>query len=141
MPEAPIVRNLEEATRHNPSNPALVEVPGKYVGAVVGLLGMFQRPSQDHVGFRIEALRKFDSKGVVVTNIGPGSRSAKTGMARGDVLLTYDGIQLGGSEKLRDLTRRTHHTKQVKIKAVRGKEEVLFEVHGGTLGITVRRLT
>jgi S1-C subfamily serine protease len=141
MPDFPIVRNQEEAKAHSQDDPALVEVPGKYVAGVVRLIGMLLEPGQDEVGRTIKALRNLGGKGVIVTNIGPASRAATAGMARGDVLLRYDGVQLGGFQKLSNLTRRTDPSKRVTVDAFRGAHELRFEVDGGPLGITVHRLT
>jgi hypothetical protein len=140
MAEAPIVRGLDEAAGHNKDYPAFVEVPGKYVAGLVKLLETIRHPGQASVSAAINALDTLEQKGVVVTNIGPKSQAAKAGMARGDQILRYNGVQLGGSEKLKDVIRRIGPSKRVTLDAVRRGKKLAFEVHGGPLGITVQRL-
>lgn len=124
-----VVRSQEDARRHIPYEPALIEVPGVWVHAVVSL---------------IRASEKYRHHGLLVTNVGPGGEAARVGMARGDLLLRYEHVRLDRPEALRDLTRRfaERHgaSKTAVIEAIRGSKEVRFEVAGGRLGVTVSPL-
>lgn len=145
MSQLPVLRTIKDARAHDPGKPALIEVPGKWVGAVVTLLTILQHHGHDEVGKRIEALRALSRSrvvtGVLVTNIGPDSQAAKAGIARADVLLRYDGIPLDESEKLKGLTERTDASKKVTIDAARGEQNLVFHVFGGPLGMTVAHLS
>jgi S1-C subfamily serine protease len=142
MARSPIVRNRCDARVHDPHKPALVEVPGKWVGAVVKLTEAFR---QGRLGKTIKALQALSkseaSSGVLVAAIGPNSQAAKAGMARGDLLLRYDGVQLEKAKTLTSLTRRTDASKAVTIDAIRGAEKLHFKVHGGWLGMRVETLS
>jgi S1-C subfamily serine protease len=141
MPHLPVVRNQKDAQAHDPDKPALVEVPGKRVSAVVALIEAMQNPGDNEVGETIKALRTLEHIGALVTNIGPYSQAAKAGLARGDVLLRYDERQIGKPETLISLTKRTEASKRVAVQARRGAQELRFEVFGGRLGITISPLT
>ena len=107
------------------SERALVEVPGEWAHSVLALV----RSSQE-----------FRNSGLLVTNIGPGSQAARTGMKCGDVLLRFDGQELDSTATLRRLTKiytqGTAPQKPILIEAARGAEDIEFEVFGGKLGIT-----
>jgi hypothetical protein len=124
-----VIRGWKDSDARIPSGPALLEVPGEWAHAVFSLVKI----SQEH-----------RHNGLIVTNIGPGSQGARSGMIRGDVLLRYDGEELDSAATLRHLEKR--HTqggessRKVRIDAARGLEDVSFEVLGGRLGITVSPL-
>jgi S1-C subfamily serine protease len=141
MEHFPIVRSQAEAAAHDQGRPALVEVPGKCVRGVFRLLEVLSGTAEGEIGRSISALSRGTPSGVVITNVGPASQAAEAGMARGDVLIQYDGNQLGGSKKLKDFTRVTDRSKRVMVDAIRGGRELKFEVHGGALGISVNRLS
>ena len=111
------------------SERALVEVPGKWAHSVVSL---------------VRASQEFRHSGLMVTNVGPGSQGARAGMKCGDMLLRFDGQELDRAATLRRLT--TIHTqgaaaqKPIRIEAARGTDDLVFEVSGGKLGITVSPL-
>jgi len=149
-----VVRSLEEARAHDRRTPALVEVPGELVHVVVSLIKVLREPADANPSRSIRARRPWrpvprhdlDRRlgGVIVTNIGPGSQAAVAGMARGDMLLRYDGVPINQPEQLKRLTRRRAPggaaSGRVVIDAMRGPTELHFEVHGGSLGITVSGL-
>jgi|SRR5215469_1989590 len=119
-----VIRSWREARAHNPYEPALVEVPGKWIHAVLHLIKVVER--HRHVG-------------LLVTNVGRETPAAKAGMERGDLLLRCDGVDLDRVGTLRRLVRNhpreTSH--QVVIEGRRGGEDRRFELHRGRLGITV----
>jgi len=121
-----IIQGWEDCTAHALRGPAFVEVPREWAHALWSLA---------------KISGEYRHHGLIVTNIGPGSQAARAGMARGDVLLRYDGVELDGAGMLRHLAKR--HTqgasvsKTIAIEAARGSKDVSFEVHGGCLGITV----
>jgi membrane-associated protease RseP (regulator of RpoE activity) len=108
------------------SEHALVEVPGEWAHDVLAL---------------VRASQEFRNSGLLVTNIGPGSQAARTGMRCGDVLLRFDGQELESAATLRRLTRIYTQDNAAQtpilIEAARGAEDIEFEVFGGKLGITV----
>jgi PDZ domain len=120
------IRRWEDRNAYIPRGPVLVEVPREWASAVLSLVRISE---------------EYRHNGLIVTNIAPGSQGASAGLARGDVLLRYDGMELDSAGTLKHLTKR--HTqgagvsKTVTIEAARGAEDVSFEVHGGRLGITV----
>ncbi len=121
-----VIKTLKEAKAHNPYEPGLLEIPGQWAQAVVSLIGI---------------LDEHRNTGLIVTNVGPGSPAATAGVARGDILLQYDGVPLDQTSTLKRLTgpyiEGGDIARQVVIEAVRGKNEMRFEVAGGRLGITV----
>lgn len=123
------VKTWEHAIGHNPHEPALVEVPGAWVPAVVGLMKL----AAEH-----------PHTGLLVTNVGPRSRAAVAGIARGDLLLKYDGVQLDKASTLKRLVRRGPEgldpSHRVAIEAIRGGKHVRFEVVRNRLGITASSL-
>ena len=126
---SPVIRTWQDAREHDRAEPALVEVPGEWEQALIAL---------------IEASAEHRHTGLMVTNIGPGSQAAKAGMATGDVLLRYNGVQLDDVDTLRGLTKGRSYDAAAPgkaiIEAVRGSQEVQFEVSGGPLGITISAL-
>jgi hypothetical protein len=104
----------------------LVEVPGEWADAVLSLVKI----SNEH-----------RHNGLIVTNIGSGSQGARAGIARGDVLLRCDGVELDSPATLSRLAQR--HTqgaevsKTMTIDAARGSTDMTFEVARGLFGITV----
>ncbi len=121
-----VFRSWEDCPPRAIRDSVLVEVPGKWAHSFVSL---------------IEASQEYRHAGLMVTNVGPGSQAARAGIARGDVLLRYEGQELESAAALRGLTRAYTQgaaaRKPLKIEAARGKEDVEFEVRGGHLGITV----
>jgi hypothetical protein len=121
-----VIRTWDDAGGAKPHDAALVEVPGEWARAVISLIRMSD---------------EYRDTGLIITNIAPGSQAARAGMARGDVLLRYDGVELDRVDTLRHLTKR--HTqgaevsKHVVIEATRGAREMSFKIFGGRLGITV----
>jgi PDZ domain len=133
---------------HNRSEPALVEVPGRLAASTMRLieaLGIIEgskEKADDSLRKAIKTLEALRNRGgVLVTNIGPNSQAAKAGMARGDILLQYDGIMVQKSEALEDLSERTSSSKTVTIRGLRGEKKLRLEVSGGRLGITVQNLS
>src|SRR5205807_1264125 len=123
-----VVRTRERLQRRLAPEIVLVEIPGKWAQSVVSL---------------IHASQEYRHVGLMVTNVGPGSQGARAGMARGDVLLRYDGLELDGVATLQRFVEAHHDVsakKLIRIEAARGPEDMVFEVVGGRLGITVSPL-
>jgi hypothetical protein len=121
-----VIRSWDDCITHIWRGPTFVEVPGEWAHAVYSL---------------VKISGEYRQHGLIVTNVGPDSQAAKAGIARGDVLLRYDGVELEGAGMLRQLAK--HHTqgisasKTIVIEAARSSKDVSFEVQGGRLGITV----
>jgi len=123
-----IVRTREGLPGRLTPEIVLVEVPGQWAHSVVLLI----QASQEH-----------RHGGLMVTNVGRGSHGARAGMARGDVLLRYHGQELDSVRTLQRLIEAHHDAsskKPIRIEAARGPEDLVFEVPGGPLGITVSPL-
>jgi len=106
----------------------LVEIPGQWAHSVVSL---------------IQASTEHRHGGLMVTNVGPSGHAARARMARGDVLLRYDGHDLDSVRTLQRLIEAHQDAsskKLIRIEAARGREDLVFEVLGGPLGITVSPL-
>jgi hypothetical protein len=136
----PMIRSWQGANEHNPHESALVKVPALWVGAVSSL---------------VQILREHPKTGLLVTNVGPHSLAGKAGIARGDLLLRYGGVELHKSSTLRRLAEKTEASHigtkrkkagggrkngQVVIEALRSGKEMRFKVQKGPLGITVSAL-
>jgi hypothetical protein len=121
-----VIRSWEDCNKHIPPGPVFLEVQGAWVGAVFSL---------------VKISEKYRDKGLIVTEIGPESQGAKGGLVRGDVLLRYDGVELESAGALKRLIKRHAESggtsRPVMIEAVRGSEDLSFEVAIGLLGITV----
>jgi S1-C subfamily serine protease len=146
-----VIRTVEEARAHDRRRSALVEVPGELVPVVVALTRVLRVPIERDPGRRAGPRRPSPRPdrdrrpgGVVVTNIGPGSQAAKAGMARGDILLRYDGVPIDRPGRLKRLAERLAPgggaSGRVVIEGMRGPTELRFEVRGGPLGMTVSAL-
>ena len=124
-----VLRHWEQCPPRMPRESVLVEVPGEWAHSVVSL---------------IQGSQEYRHAGLMVTNVGPGSQGARAGMARGDVLLRYEGQELESVATLRRLsaahTQGAAARRAIRIEAARGREDVAFEVLGGRLGITVSPL-
>jgi hypothetical protein len=124
-----VVRNMRDVYGHSRLEAAFVEVPRDWSRALVSLIKL----SDEH-----------RHAGLLVTNVGPVSPGAVAGIARGDVLLRYDSVQLDSADTLTRRTMRPVHgdeaSRHVVIEAVRGEVEMNFKVAGGKLGITVSPL-
>lgn len=124
-----VFHSWEECPPRPRAKSVLVEVPGKLAHSFVSLI----KVSQD-----------YRHGGLMVTNVGPGGQGARAGIARGDVLLRYEGQELKGAATLRRLakayTQGADARKPITIEAVRGTDDIAFEVVGGDLGITVSPL-
>jgi S1-C subfamily serine protease len=82
---------------------------------------------------------EYREAGLLVANVGPGSRAATAGIMRGDVLLRYDGTPLDKADMLSRLA--ADETREpVTVEAVRGADEMTFKVPAGRLGVTVSAL-
>jgi S1-C subfamily serine protease len=127
--DGPVISSWTHAKRHNPSEPALLEVPGEWVGALTALLKL----SVEH-----------RHNGLLVTKNPQQRQAAKAGIARGDVLLRYNGVELDRVRTLRALAKKyarpEHGPEAVTIEASRGSDEISFKLSGGNLGITVSEL-
>ncbi len=141
--EVNVIRTLTEARAHDRRRPALVEVPGELAPVVVALTRVLRQPFERDPAGRVGPRRPprrpdRDGRptGVIVTNIGPGSQAAVAGMARGDVLLRYDGVPIDGPGRLRRLAERGGTSRHI-VDGMRGPTEMRFEVRGGSLGMTV----
>jgi len=92
----------------------------------------------------VKISEEYRDGGLLVTNVGPNSPAAIAGVARGDVLLRYDGVHLDNVETLKRLTSRPIQDggtrKQTTLEAVRSAQELTFTVPEGRLGITVSPL-
>ena len=86
-----LIWGREDREAHVEREPVFVEVPGEWAHAVFALVKI----SEEH-----------RHNGLIVTNIGPGSQGTRAGMARGDVLLRYEGVELDSTRTLRHLTKR-----------------------------------
>jgi S1-C subfamily serine protease len=125
-----VIKSRKAAEAHNPHEPGLVLVPGKWVPAVVSFMSVLQ---------------KHRNTGLIVTNVGPNSAAAHAGIARGDVLLRCDGAPLDRVFKLRRMIgaparEGADSERRMVIEAVRGKNELRFEVPASRLGMTVSSL-
>jgi hypothetical protein len=121
-----VIRKWDDFYAPFPRESVFVEVPGEWAPAIFSL---------------VRISKEYRDNGLIVTNIGPRSQAAKAGMARGDVLLRYDGVEVDSTNTLKRLTmgysRGVASSKAVSIDAVRGSDDVSFEVAKGPLGITV----
>ena len=110
------------------NRPALVVTPPEWARGMVSL---------------IKVSDEYRDIGLVVTNVGPTSQAATAGIARGDVLLRYDGVPLENPEQLRRLegvAAQGEKIRQAALEAARGAREMTFTVTPGRLGITVSPL-
>ena len=119
-----VIRTWADARGLDPRSVVLLETPGEWVRGVVGLLALSE---------------EFRDTGLIVTNVGPTGAAARAGIARGDVLLRYDGVDLDTVARLRELAGRAAlgGDSFSQIEAIRGNRERQFKVAAGRLGVTV----
>jgi S1-C subfamily serine protease len=116
------------------------------VKAIFRLVSALENKSGGELGRVLESLAhpgaggSLKGKGVVVTNIGPRSAGAAAGLARGDVLLRYDGTELTSAGTLAQLTARSAGERVIRIDALRGTQPLHFDVPAGKLGIKVNSI-
>jgi hypothetical protein len=60
----PIIRNRDDAQKHNPNQPALVEVPGGLVQPMMFLMETLSRPGDDELGKVVKTMLKSTEKPV-----------------------------------------------------------------------------
>lgn len=118
-----VIRTVDEPVRLRRNEVAFVEMPPRWAAAAAAL---------------VKLSAEYRHGGLLVTNVGPASRAAAAGIARGDVLLRYNGVPLDSPESLKRLTSRTGSgQRQLTVEAMRRARELTFEVAPGPLGITV----
>jgi hypothetical protein len=123
-----VIRTSNEPVRLRRNEVAFVEIPRPWAAAVASLISLSA---------------EYRDEGLLVTNVGPASRAAAAGIARGDVLLRCDGVSLDSVESLKRLTSRSPQSggaKELTVEALRGADEMTFQVAAGPLGITVSPL-
>jgi len=81
-----------------------------------------------------------EAKGVLVTEVVPGSQGGKAGLKPGDILLIYDNISLNSYEHLIELTRKTKEDKSITLTYFRNKALHKIDIKGGKLGIGITSL-
>jgi hypothetical protein len=122
----PVIRTQREARTHDPRKHALIETPRSWAAPILALIRLSD---------------SLHNRGVIVTNIGPGSQGARAAMVRGDILLHYAGAPIHRPTTLKHLVRQRSHGElahlPVMILGGRRGKAVRFHVVGGHLGITV----
>jgi hypothetical protein len=123
MPQE-VIRTWADARGRDSCGVVLLETPGEWVRGIVGLLALS---------------KEFKDIGLIVTNVGPNGAAARAGIARGDVLLRYDGVDLDTVARLCELTERAALSRDScgQIDAIRGDRERQVKVAAGRLGVTV----
>jgi hypothetical protein len=122
-----VILKADDAEKY--AGPAFVAVARKWAPAIAALIRLSD---------------EYRHAGLLVTNVGPGGNAAIAGVARGDILLRYDGVELDTAEALARLTSRAagagNTQRRVAMDAVRSGQEMTFHVAEGLLGITVSEL-
>jgi serine protease Do len=77
-----------------------------------------------------------DTRGVIVTDIVPGSPAEKAGLKQGDVILKYDGKRVESVAKLRSMAAATAPGQLVKITVSREGRELDLSLTAGELART-----
>lgn len=119
-----VIRDSDDARGYRRHDRVLVEIPREWARGVVSL---------------IKVSDEYRHGGLLVTNVGPTGQAAIAGVARGDVLLRYDGDQLDSAETLARLASRPMQGGAT-LEALRGAQELTFKLAGGRLDITVSPL-
>lgn len=96
---------------------------------------MMPMPPQDfnfnnnrpRLGLQIEDTE--DSSGVKVQNVLPGSPADKAGLKEGDVITEMNGEKINDVDNMMSKIHSADHSRDFKIKVLRDKKEMNFEVH------------
>ncbi|WP_074719558.1 tetratricopeptide repeat protein [Nitrosomonas ureae] len=81
-----------------------------------------------------------EAKGVLVTDVVPGSQGEKAGLKSGDILLTYDNTFLNSSEHLFELTGTKDENEAVTLSYQRNRELHNVVLKGGRIGVQIASL-
>jgi hypothetical protein len=124
-----VIRGWQDCRARIPNEPVLMAVPGEWAPAIFSL---------------VKISKTYRDSGLLVTNVGPKREGAKVGIARGDVLLRCNGVELDSAATFRRLvknvTKDAAASPKLVIEAARGSEDLSFEVSSDALGITVSPL-
>ncbi|ALQ51799.1 tetratricopeptide repeat protein [Nitrosomonas ureae] len=81
-----------------------------------------------------------EAKGVLVTDVVPGSQGEKVGLKSGDILLTYDNTFLNSREHLFELTGTKDENEAVTLSYQRNRELHNSVLKGGRIGVHILSL-
>lgn len=70
-----------------------------------------------------------DSSGVKVQNVLPGSPADKAGLKEGDIIKEMNGEKINDVDNVMSKLHRPDHSRDFKIKVLRDKKEMNFDVH------------
>jgi C-terminal processing protease CtpA/Prc len=93
--------------------------------------------AQDLLPDVAEALKLKVKTGVLVTDVQPGSPAAVAGMAKNDILLTFDGQEIKEFKDLRQAFAGKKPGDAVAITVLRGEEKMKFDIKLGAKKVRV----
>lgn len=79
-------------------------------------------------------------RGLLASQIQPGSNAEATGIQEGDVIVSYDGAPAVDHEEFATTVAATAGRPQVQLLVLRGEDRIWLTARGGRLGLTVTRL-
>ncbi len=76
-------------------------------------------------------------KAVRVVGVIDGSQAQSAGLMKGDIILEYGGLKIGGTDELIKATKTKTNTDQVEILVLRENYRLRFILNGGLIGVRI----
>lgn len=85
--------------------------------------------------------KKISTVSLIVVNVQKGSTAALVGIEKGDILKSYDGVELQSISQLQELIAKKHNSNSNKVELLvqRAGQELAFSVKRGVLGVSLGR--
>jgi serine protease Do len=128
---------------HRRSRGLGLAVPMDTVKAILGDLKLRGEVARGWLGVTIQPItpplaRYFhlseEDEGVLVASVAPGSPAERAGLSREDVVVTFDGREVGEPEELSQLVADTPPGNEVTVEVIRGGERLSLAVTVGEAG-------
>ncbi len=116
-------------------------IPSSFAAIVVNQLREYGEARLGYLGVSVQAVdqnvaQRFalsSVRGVIVTDVRPNSPAQRGGLLPGDIILTYEGLEVNAIRRLPRLVARTPVGRAVPLKVWRGGQEI-------TLSVTIEAL-
>ncbi|NDF12441.1 MAG: DegQ family serine endoprotease [Proteobacteria bacterium] len=116
-------------------------IPSNMAKPIIESLKAGKKIKRGWLGVKIQAVSKEiaesiglkEDVGALVAEVTPGSPAEKAGFKVGDIILSFNGIDIGGSHKLPRVVAETDVGKEVKVEVLRGTKKQIVMAKVGEL--------